>query len=160
MKTKTLVLAAGFLAAFSVAGCQRTAEGVSEDAQRNTEKVAEETREAGKEVGDATRDAGREVKEETREAGRAVGQATEGAAEATQDAAQVAILTPKVKNALYADQKISGYKLNVDTLADQKVVRITGTAPTAAEKNRITQVAQKALEGSSFKVQNNVTVGS
>lgn len=159
MKTKTLVLAAGFLAAFSVAGCQKTAEGVASDTERNTEKVAAETREAGQEAKEATREAGQEVKEEAREAGQAVGQATENAQEATQDALKVPVWTAKVKSALIADPKIAAYNLNVDTDADTNSVRIRGTVPSQAEKDRITQVAKKALgPGVNAKIDNQVTV--
>jgi len=171
VKTKTLVLAAGFLAAFSVAGCQKTAEGVASDTERNTEKVAaetreagrevaEETREAGQEVKEATREAGQEVKEEAREAGQAVGQATENAQEATQDALKVPVWTAKVKSALIADPKISAYNLNVDTDAETNSVRIRGTVPSQAEKDRITQVAKKALgTAANVKIDNQVQVG-
>jgi len=159
VKTKTLVLAAGFLAAFSVAGCQKTAEGVASDTERNTEKVAAETREAGREVAEETREAGQEVKEEAREAGQAVGQATENAQEATQDALKVPVWTAKVKSALIADPKISAYNLNVDTDAETNSVRIRGTVPSQAEKDRITQVAKKALgPGVNAKIDNQVTV--
>lgn len=147
MKFKAVFLAVGVLAAFSVAGCsekteeaaETAVEGAGQDTQRNVEG------------------AGAAVAEGAQKTGEAVGNAVEGAAKETQDAVQVMAWTAKVKSALAADEKIAAYKLNVDSSGEKDHVTITGTAPTQAEKDRITMVAKKVL-GANATVTNNVTV--
>jgi hypothetical protein len=172
MKSKALFAAVGVLAMFSVAGCGDRAaenaapggEGVAESAGRSVDQagqeVRQETREAGQEASQAAQNAGQAVENTAENAGEAVGNVAQGAAKETQDAAQVLVLTPKVKNALIADEKINASNLNVDTSGEANTVTITGTVPSAAAKQRVTQVAKQALgdAASKMKIMNNVTV--
>jgi len=144
----------------AAASAGNAVEGAAQDTARNTERagqaVAEGAQEAGQAVTEGAREAGQAVAEGAREAGQTVAQGAERAVEGAADAGAAATMTAKVKNALIADEKISGYNLNVDTLADQKKVVITGTAPTEAEKKRVTSVTTKILQGSGYTLQNNV----
>jgi osmotically-inducible protein OsmY len=152
MKTKALFIAAGSLAlfsVFSVAGCSEKTEETAEtavtsagqDAQRNAEQ------------------AGQAAERTAEQAGQAAEGVVEGAARETQDAAQTMAWTAKAKNALIADPKIAAYNLNVDSSGEQDQVTITGTVPSAAEKNRVTQVVKKAV-GANAKIDNKVTVSA
>lgn len=118
---------------------------------QGTEKAVEATATGAKKAGQAVSKGAEMVAEDA-------SKKVESGAKELNDAAQVVSLTPKVKNALYADPKISGYKLDVDTSGEKDTVTITGTAPTQAEKARISKVAKQAA-GANIKVVNNVTVG-
>ena len=71
------------------------------------------------------------------------------------DATKDAALTATVKSKFLADTKISGLKIDVDTRL--AVVTLTGTVPTAAEKQRAVAVA-KETDGVK-KVVDHLTVG-
>ena len=136
----------------------KSVEGTAEATAKAGEAVAEGTEKAVDATGQAVANAGEAVAEGTAKAVDATGKAVEGVAQGAAEVGQAVTLTPKVKNALLVDPKIAGYKLNVDTDTVNNAVMITGTAPNAAEKKRITAVAQKAA-GANIKIVNNVTVG-
>ena len=72
----------------------------------------------------------------------------EGAADIT--------ITAKVKTALAGDEQLSALSINVDT--NNKVVTLTGPAPTQAAADRATYLAQ-AVEGVT-QVRNQLTVSA
>ena len=141
----------------------RTTEGVRDVVDRLTvtpgatpttgvdDKVSGEAREAAREA-DAKTDAAkrdaddkadeakRKADDKTDAAQRKAGDATDRAGDAVGDAA----LTTKVKTKFLADNDISGLKIDVDS--NNGVVTLTGTVPTAAEKNLALKVA-KSTEG-------------
>jgi len=179
MKSKVLLAAtaAGAFALFSAAaGCsekteqaaEQTAQGVAQDAQNHTQAAGQAVEKTGEAVAEGVEKTGEAVVEGAQEAGAAVSrgaeQVAQGASKAVEsgakelgDAGQVLTLTPKVKNALYADEKISGYKLNVDTSGEKDTITITGGPVPTAEKSRITKVAQQAVGNAKVKINNQVT---
>ena len=115
------------------------------------DKVSGEAREAAREAGaktdaakrdadDKADEAKRKADDKTDAAQRKAGDATDRAGDAVGDAA----LTTKVKTKFLADNDISGLKIDVDS--KNGVVTLTGTVPTAAEKNLALKVA-KSTEG-------------
>ncbi len=136
----------------------KSVEGTAEATAKAGEAVAEGTEKAVDATGKAVEQGAAAVEHGAAKAVDATGKAVEGVAKGAAEAGQAVALTPKVKNALLVDDKIAAYKLNVDTDAANNTVTITGSAPNAAEKKRITAVAQKAA-GAGIKIMNNVTVG-
>lgn len=151
----------------------KSVEGTAEATAKAGEAVATGTEKAVDATGKAVANAGEAVAEGTAKAVDATGKAVEKGAVAVgkgagkvvattakgaAEAGQAVSLTPKVKNALLVDDKIAAYNLNVDTDAATNTVTITGPVPNAAEKKRVTAVAQKAA-GAGIKIVNNVTVG-
>jgi hypothetical protein len=65
---------------------------------------------------------------------------------------------PQVKSALIADKYVDTRHINVDTIKGAVVLR--GTVPSAAEKQRAAQIAEKAMgdERSKFKLINQLKV--
>jgi len=179
MKSKVwfAATAAGAFALFSAAaGCsekteqaaEQTAQGVAQDAQNHTQAAGQAVENTGEAVAQGAEDAakatGQAVENAAEATERGVEAAAEGASKAVEsgakelgDAGQVLTLTPKVKNALYADEKISGYKLNVDTSGEKDTITIKGGPVPAAEKARITKVAQQAVGDAKIKINNQVT---
>jgi osmotically-inducible protein OsmY len=122
------------------------------------DKVSGEAREAARETGAKTDAAKRDANDKARDADdkadaakrkaddktdaaqRKAGDTTDRAGDAVGDAA----LTTKVKTKFLADDDISGLKIDVDS--NNGVVTLTGTVPTAAEKNMALKVA-KSTEG-------------
>jgi hypothetical protein len=163
MQTKALFAVAGVMALFSVAGCsQRTQEETGEAARSAGQDVERTAERAGQATERTAENAGQAVEGAAENAGEAVGGAVKGVAKETQDAAQAATLTPKVKNALVVDKTIDASTMDVDTDAENDTVIIKGTARSQAEKKRATEVAQRFLkqQGSTFKVRNDLTVGA
>ena len=167
MKSKNLFGAVGVFALFSFAavGCtpearedvSQAGENVGQATEKSVEGTAEAVGNAGEAVVVGAEKTGEAVAEGAQQVAKGAERAVEKGAEEVADVGQVMGLTAKVKNALYADKVISGYKLNVDTSGENDTVSIMGKAPSEAEKKRITQVAQKAA-GSGIKIVNNVTV--
>lgn len=139
-------------------GAEKAVDATGKAVANAGDAVAEGTAKAVDATGKAVEHGAAAVEKGAAKAADATGKAVEGAAKGAAEAGQAVTLTPKVKNALLVDDKIAGYKLNVDTNAGSDTVTITGTAPSAAEKKRITAVAQKAA-GANIKIVNNVTVG-
>ena len=104
------------------------------------DKVSGEAREAAREADAKTDAAKRDADDKADNAQRKAGDATDRAGDAVGDAA----LTTKVKTQFLADDDISGLKIDVDS--KNGVVTLTGTVPTAAEKNLALKVA-RSTEG-------------
>lgn len=113
-----------------------------------TDTAARETRQAANEARQETRDAVTTAREETREAGTA----TMGAAASTVDDAQI---VTKVNMALAADKDLSALKIDVDSKGG--VVTLKGTAPSAAAKEKASDLAKNVKDVKS--VENQLTVG-
>jgi len=168
MKSKVwfAATAAGAFALFSAAaGCsekteqaaEQTAQGVAQDAQNHTQAAGQAVEKTGEAVVEGAQEAGEAVSRGAEQVAQGASQAVESGAKELGDAGQVLTLTPKVKNALYADEKISGYKLNVDTSGEKDTITIKGGPVPAAEKARITKVAKQAVGDAKIKINNQVT---
>lgn len=113
-----------------------------------------------------------EVRKDSAQAANSAGKAMERAGDATASAAGSAAnsaeramdnagkaiddagITAKVKSSMLADDQVKGLQINVDT--SNGTVTLTGSAQTAAEKQRAEQLAT-GVEGVR-SVQNNITV--
>jgi len=115
-----------------------------------TDAATQETRQATNEAARETREAANEVKEETREAGTAVMGAT--APTGPIDDAQI---VTKVNVALAADKDLSALKIDVDS--KDGVVTLKGQAPTAAAKEKASDIVKNVKDVKS--VENQLTVG-
>jgi osmotically-inducible protein OsmY len=95
-----------------------------------------------------------EVSKDASQAGRSAAASAEKAAENTGQAIDDSGITAKVKSSLLADDQVKGLSINVDTSGG--AVTLTGSAQTAAEKQRAEQLAT-GVEGVR-SVRNNITV--
>lgn len=129
-------------AAFGLAACdQSKPPTVGEKIDAGIER----TKEAASEVKKDAQAAGQEIKQDASQAGTAI----------ADGAADIAI-TAKVKTALAGDSELSALSISVDTM--NKVVTLTGPAPTQDASDRATSLA-RAVEGVS-EVKNQLTVGA
>ncbi len=143
MKTtqRTLALLALSAAALGLVACdQSKPPTIGEKIDAGIER----TQEAASQVKKDAQAAGNDIKQDAAQAGTAI----------ADGAADVAI-TAKVKTALAGDDQLSALSINVDTT--NKVVTLTGPAPTQAAFDRASALAQ-AVEGVT-EVRNQLTVG-
>jgi hyperosmotically inducible protein len=105
----------------------------------------ERSKDAASEAGRDIQAAGQEIKQESARAAAAI---SEGAADMG--------ITAKVKTALAGDAQLSALSINVDTT--NKVVILTGPAPSQAAADRASDLA-KAVDGVT-EVRNQLIVGS
>ncbi len=101
-----------------------------------------------------TQQAATEAKKDMQAAGKELKQDASQAGAAMADGAADMAITAKVKSALAGDDQLSALAINVDTT--NKVVTLTGPAPTQASFDRASSLAQ-AVEGVA-KVKNELTV--
>lgn len=124
-----LVVVAAFLLGYWNVDVQRTA-GTPDEAVGTTGVNAERAREVGADVGERTATAANELSEKTAaaaaEARRALG---DGA------------LTTKIKAKMALDDTVKALDVNVDTVNSN--VTLTGTVGSAAQKERILQLARE-----------------
>jgi hyperosmotically inducible protein len=99
--------------------------------------AAREAREATAEGKAAADRAGEKADEKTDEAQRKAGETADRAGNAVGNAT----LTAAVKTKFLADDTVSGLKIDVDS--NNGVVTLTGTVPSAAEKNRAIAIAKE-----------------
>jgi osmotically-inducible protein OsmY len=138
---RTLSLLALGAAAFMMAACdQSSPPTVGEKLDAGIERTQEAAAEAKKDM----QAAGNELKQEAAQAGTALA-----------DAAADLAITAQVKTALAGDDQLSVLAINVDT--SNKVVTLTGPAPTQAASDRASALVQ-AIEGVTG-VRNQLTVG-
>lgn len=159
---KSIFAVTGLLAVFAIAGCSdRTQDAAQDTAASAGKDVTDATKATGEAVGGAVDATGKAVGNAAENAGEAVGGAVTGVAKETQDAAQSATLTPKVKNALVADKSINASTIDVDTSGENDTVVLKGMVRSEAEKKKAEQVARKVLtdSGSTFKLRNDLAVG-
>ncbi len=137
---RTLSLLTLSAAALVMAACDQSAPPtVGEKVDAGIER----TQQAGSEVKKDAQAAGNEIKQEASQAGTAI---ADGAADMT--------ITAKVKAALAGDDQLSALAIEVDTT--NKVVTLSGPAPTQAAFDRASSLAQ-AVDGVS-NVKNQLTV--
>ncbi len=134
---------------------QATGEAVKETGQA-VKKGAEYTGEA---VGGAVKETGQAVKKGAEYTGEAVGGAVKGVGKEAEDVAQIAKMTPLVKNALIKS-KLDASTIDVDTSGEKDTVILRGTVKSEAEKKTAMQTAMAAIKGSgeSFKLKSELTV--
>ncbi len=101
-----------------------------------------------------TQQAAAEAKQDAAAAGNEIRQDASQAATAIADGAADMAITAKVKAALAADDQLSALAINVDT--SNKIVTLTGPAPTQVAADRATTMA-KAVDGVT-EVKNQLTV--
>jgi osmotically-inducible protein OsmY len=142
MKTtkRTLSLLAISAAAFMLSACDQSQPPTVGD---KIDAGIERTQEAATEAKKDMQAAGSEMKQDASKAGNAM---ADGAADMT--------ITTKVKAALAADDQLSAFAISVDTT--NKVVTLTGPAPTQDASDRANSMAQ-AVDGVS-EVKNQLTV--
>ncbi|GAB4453616.1 MAG: hypothetical protein OHK0029_06820 [Armatimonadaceae bacterium] len=150
--------------------------GCTQDAQQDLSQAGNQMERAGENIGEATAKSaaatgeaieegaervGEGVEDAARMTGEAVGGAVNDVAEGAEDVGAKIILTPTVKAALVADERVDASTLNVETNQDMKTVTILGTQKTQAQVQMVTNIAQQALRdnNSAYKVVNKVTVG-
>jgi hyperosmotically inducible protein len=127
---RTLSLLTISAAAFMLAACdQSKPPTVGEKVDAGIER----TQESATDVKQGAQSAGSEIKQDASQAGTTM---ADGAADMA--------ITAKVKTALAGDDQLSALAINVDT--DNKVVTLTGPAPTQAASDRASSLAQ-AVEG-------------
>lgn len=138
---RTLSLIAIGAAAFLLAACdQSKPPTVGEKIDAGIERAQETANEAKKDM----QAAGAELKQDASQAGNTI---ADGAADVT--------ITAKVKTALAGDDQLSALAIGVETT--NKVVTLTGPAPTQTASDRATSLAQ-AVEGVT-EVINKLVVG-
>lgn len=106
---------------------------------------ADDGRTAGQKVDSAIAKGERKAEEMQANAGRAVEQAKQGAqqgAERATDAVADATITASIKTDLAKDPSLSALKIDVDTSNGR--VKLSGTAPSEAARDRATQIAMGA----------------
>lgn len=118
---------------FGAIGCQNTAEGVKEDAA-NTGQAIEQTAE---------------------KTGAAV-------QEGTADASAAVSLTPKVKNAILADDALNDVANRIDVDSTEEAVVLKGNVVSNDLKRKAGEIAEKVIKdsGASQKVMNELIVQS
>lgn len=91
-------------------------------------------------------------------AGTAVANGAMAAGEAVAGAGDAAIYTPKIKTALGANAALAGSNINVDTMAAEKTISLTGTVKSSAQKTMAEAIAKKNAPAD-YKVDNKLTMG-
>ncbi len=147
-----------------------TVEGAAQDTANHTaaagraventgEAVAEGAKDAAVATGQAVEATGEAVKDGAKYTGEAVGGAVKGVGKETEDIAQIAKMTPLVKDALIKS-KVDASTIDVDTSGEKDTVILRGTVKSEAMKKMAMQTAMSAVKGSgeSFKVKSELTV--
>ncbi len=111
------------------AGCSNTVEGLKKDAEEN--KVEEKTQKAAEAVTTAVKEAGREIKSKT--------------------------LALDVKATLMADKGVDASHLHVQVNDDTRVLTLSGSVPTAAQKEAAGVIARG--RSGEYRVSNLLVVG-
>jgi hyperosmotically inducible periplasmic protein len=126
--------AAAVLAAFTLAGCNKT------DTSTSANDMVKQTEQKAKDIGAEASKGMAEVKE----AGRDLAQDAKQAGNEVADKVSDAVITTSVKAELVKDPSLSALKINVDTAAGRVVLR--GTAPSPAARDQAVRLAQ-AVKG-------------
>jgi len=103
--------------------------------------------------------AAQDTKVNAEHAKEAVGNTAAKIGKETEDAVQVAKLTPTVKDAL-VKSKIDASTINVDTSGEKDLVILRGTVKSEAERKQAAQIAHDAINkaGEKFRLKNELTV--
>jgi hypothetical protein len=130
----TLVLA-------STVACDRTAEGLKQDADRN---------------GAVMEKKGKELQKDAAQGAEKAAEAVSTAADAASLQAAGAATTLSVKTALMADKRVDASRIDVDSDAAAMIVHIRGKVTTQPEIELSTQIAQE--KAPTWKVSNELIV--
>jgi len=139
------------VAALAIAGaaaCDKTAQGLKQDAQQAETETRDEraqAKETAREVGD--------------DAAKAAGRVANSAAEAGEELAERASAIKEnidVKTALIADPSVDATRIDVDTDYRTRTVTLNGYVPTNTERDMAEVIAKGHAEG--YKVVNNISV--
>jgi hyperosmotically inducible protein len=115
-------------------------DAAADRAKEDAKVAAGNTEEAMKNAADATKTAGANAASDLKDAGAKAADATTTAGTTLAEKFDDAGITAKVKTGLAADKDLSAIKINVDT--KNGVVTLNGPAPTAAAKDRATDIAK------------------
>jgi hyperosmotically inducible periplasmic protein len=127
--------AAAVLAAFTLAGCNKT-----DSTSTSANDMVKQTEQKAKEIGAEASKGVAEVKE----AGRDLAQDAKQAGNEVADKVSDAVITSSVKAELVKDPNLSALKINVDTDAGRVVLQ--GSAPSPAARDQAVRLAQ-AVKG-------------
>lgn len=141
MSKNPIAFVLAFAAAGGILSCASTSEGLKEDAARNSKTVQGEMKEAKKDVAQGAETAAEAVSAAATDAG-----AQAAAMKATFD----------VKTALMADSRVNASRIDVDSDAASKTVRVRGKVTTQAEIDLATQIAKE--HAGDWKVVNELVV--
>jgi osmotically-inducible protein OsmY len=154
---KTLItkwLALGVLVASCfIAGCDDTGKGMAQDTQDNQRAAAEATEKVGEEVAQGVEEAGEKTAE-------AIDDATAGIKEGAADAGAAMTLTPSIKTAIAADEKLNDGRNKINVESTDETVTLEGHVYDASLKDRAGKVAQDKMNEmkAKQKLVNNLTV--
>jgi len=127
--------------------------------EKTGEAVAEGAKDAAVATGEAVEATGEAVKDGAKYTGEAVGGAVKGVGKEAEDIAQIAKMTPLVKDAIIKS-KVDASTIDVDTSGENDTVILKGTVKSEALKKTAAMAAANAIKGAgeSFKVKNELTV--
>lgn len=147
-----------------------TVQGAAQDTANNTAAAGQAVEKTGEAVADGAKDAavatgqaveatGEAVKDGAKYTGEAVGGAVKGVGKEAEDIAQIAKMTPLVKDALIKS-KVDASTIDVDTSGEKDTVILKGTVKSEALKKTAGMSAMNAIKGAgeSFKVKNELTI--
>jgi osmotically-inducible protein OsmY len=131
-----------FGAGLGLFGCQNTVEGLKEDTNKNAPVIEN----AAERAVDATKRAAQTAAEKTKDA--------------TANSGDAMNLTPKVKSAILANDKLNNSKNRIDVDTKDGVVYLKGHVISNDEKRLAGDIAAKTVKeaGSNDKVMNQLTV--
>jgi hyperosmotically inducible protein len=142
IKPRSIALVSLTAATLVLSACDRPAPST---VGQQIDAGIEHTNQAAQEAGRDLKAAGQEIKQESAQAASALAEGAAGMG-----------ITVKVKTALAGDAQLSALSINVDTT--NKVVILTGPAPSQAAADRASDLA-KAVDGV-IEVRNQLIVGS
>jgi osmotically-inducible protein OsmY len=131
-----------------VTACENTARGLKQDAAAAEAETRDERAQA--------QAVAKEVANDAVQTARAVGSVAADAGEELAEKANAVAETAEIKAALMADSSVDASRIDVDVSSAAKLVTLSGSVPTAAERERADLIAQ--AKGSGYKVVNNLTV--
>lgn len=163
----TAWLGAGAIMITLAAGCagpnDTAAENVGSAAVDSTANVADAAGDTTTNVADAAANnlepAGQAIENSADAAGTNIAQGAAAAGDAVAGAGDAAIYTPKIKTALGAEAALSGSKINVDTLSDKKIIALSGTVKSNAQKTMAEAIAKKNAP-TNYTIQNELKMGA
>jgi len=138
---------------------EKTGEAVADGAQDAAVATGQAVEKTGEAVAAGAAKTGRAVEKSAEYAGEAVGGAVKGVGKEANDIAQIAKMTPLVKDALIRS-KVDADTIDVDTSGEKDTVTLKGTVKSEAMKKTAGMSAMNAIKGAgeSFKVKNQLQV--
>ena len=133
-----------------VDGAVSTTENVADAAANTTENMVDA-------AGNNMSEAGQAVENSADAAGTNMAKGAEATGDAMAGAGDAMTYTPKIKTALGANAAMEGSKIDVDTLADKKVIALRGTVKSSAQKTMAEAIAKKNAPAD-YTVENQLTM--